>query len=664
MESLNLRQEEAVTSSSPYICVLAGAGSGKTRVLTHRIVWLVRKRNISPYSILAITFTNKAAQEMRRRVEVMLGTSAVTTIWIGTFHNLAHRLLRTHWKEACVPKSFQILDSEDQCRLIRRIQKSLYLKEIQWSSKKIQWFINKRKEENQCNIQLNDSNDHFKNILSKVYKTYEEICCRSGLLDFPELLLRSLELLRNVSPIRRHYQKRFRYILVDEFQDTSTVQYAWLRTLMDNSTEMMIVGDDDQSIYSWRGATTENIQRFSQDFSDVQTVRLEQNYRSTQTILNAANAVIKNNANRFGKKLWTVSDIGERITVYAASNECEEAFYVISCIKSWIQREGRKYNDIAILYRSNIQSRSLENRLVDQKIPYRICSDLDFFERVEIKDTIAYLCLLDNRHSDTAFERVVNVPTRGVGNTALNALRSVAHNLGISLWGAAKYLIEKKSLNARTLSALQQFLNLIESLKAETRDFSLVEQIEKILNKSGLLAFYKKGVESLKELTNVVLQFSSSKTMKNEVVFSSPLSVFLAHIALRRDEEQVDPSSDCINLMTVHAAKGLEFPLVIINGLEENLFPHRISVDRKDKLEEERRLCYVGMTRAKEKLILTYAASRYMYGLEKFNQPSRFLDEIPLELINVTQSRTQYHISKSGFNNGRRIGRRNFCRDL
>ncbi|AKQ34023.1 DNA helicase II [Candidatus Coxiella mudrowiae] len=644
LQSLNPQQKEAVTSLSPYVRVLAGAGSGKTRILTYRIAWLIQQQGVPPYSILAVTFTNKAAYEMRGRIEAMLGIP-IRTMWVGTFHGLAHRLLRVHWKEVDLPQSFQILDSDDQYRLIRRVQRSLNLEETQWPPKQTQWFINKQKEKGWRPHQVANSSDdsYFTEVLVKVYKAYEEVCRRSGLVDFSELLLRSLELLRDVPSIRHHYQQRFHHILVDEFQDTNTIQYAWLCALMGDNTGMMAVGDDDQSIYSWRGAKIENIHRFSRDFTDVQTIRLEQNYRSTQTILDAANAVIENNTNRLGKKLWTTSNTGERISLYTAFNERDEAFYIISCIESWIQQE-RKYSDIAILYRSNAQSRLLEERLIDRQIPYRIYGGLKFFERTEIKDALAYLRLLANRHDDAAFERVVNTPTRGIGNTTLITLRAAARDQGISLWQAAMDLINNQGLSARALNSLQQFLNLIETLSAQTKNLSLAEQTEKILNQSGLLALYKKDknekglsrVENLEELISATSQFTP-EPMTDETILLSPLDGFLSHVALETGEEQASSHSDCVNLMTLHSAKGLEFPLVIIGGLEENLFPHHMSTDSENGLEEERRLCYVGMTRAKEKLILTYAECRHLHGLEKFNQPSRFLNEIPPELIDIVR---------------------------
>ena len=642
LELLNPRQQEAVTSPFSHVLVLAGAGSGKTRVLTRRIAWLIQQQNVSPYNILAVTFTNKAAYEMRLRIEAMLGMPIGGAMWVGTFHGLAHRLLRAHCKEASLPQSFQILDADDQYRLIRRMQRNLNLEESQYTSKQTQWFINNQKEEGRRSHQvIDDDSSYFTKTLVKVYKVYEDVCYQSGLVDFVELLLRTLELLSNSAAIREYYQQRFQHILVDEFQDTNTIQYSWLKALVGEQTAFMAVGDDDQSIYSWRGAKIENIHHFSRDFTDVKTIRLEQNYRSTQTILDAANAVIDNNKNRFGKKLWTEdSRGGESITLYTAFNERDEAFYVISCIEEAKQRQERSYKDIAILYRSNVQSRLFEECLIDRKIPYRIYGGLKFFERAEIKDALAYLRLIANRHDDMAFERVVNVPTRSIGNTTLLALRTTSHNRDISLWEAAQHLIDHQDLNKRALNALWHFIELIENLEYETKNLRLSEQTEKMFTQTGLLALYKKDksekglsrVENLEELINATSQFTPTDDLP-----LSLLDTFLSHVALETGEDQTRAHSDCVSLMTLHAAKGLEFPLVIISGLEEDLFPHHMSVDTSNGLEEERRLCYVGMTRAREKLILTYAASRRLHGLEKFNPPSRFIKEIPPELIDVVR---------------------------
>jgi DNA helicase-2/ATP-dependent DNA helicase PcrA len=635
LHALNQPQHQAVTADPGHLLVLAGAGSGKTRVLTHRIAWLIMQAHVSPFSILAVTFTNKAAFEMRGRIESLLNMP-LSNMWVGTFHGLSHRLLRAHYKEVNLPQSFQILDADDQYRLIRRIHKNLELPEDKWQPKQSQWYINQQKEEGRRPGQVPDYGDsYFLETVNKVYHQYEEVCRRSGLVDFAELLLRSLELLQQNDSIREHYQQRFQHILVDEFQDTNSIQYAWLRMLAGEHNFVMAVGDDDQSIYSWRGAKIENLHRFSKDFHPAKTIRLEQNYRSTQNILDAANAVIDNNTNRLGKKLWTDSKRGEPISLYAAFNERDESYYIATMIDSWLNR-GRKPSEIAILYRSNAQSRVLEERLIDRQIPYRIYGGLKFFERAEIKDALAYLRLIANRHDDAAFERVVNTPTRGIGNNTLISLRTTARENAGSLWKTAQDLIANNLLPGRAANALQHFLSLIDDIDKNTKNNTLAEQTEYALQQSGLIEHYKKEksekglsrVENLEELVNATSQF---RVAEEEIL--PPLAAFLSHVALETGEEQADAYTDCVSLMTLHSAKGLEFPFVILCGMEEELFPHRMSLDEPHGLEEERRLCYVGMTRAMEKLLLTYAESRYLHGLEKITQPSRFIYEIPTELV-------------------------------
>jgi DNA helicase II / ATP-dependent DNA helicase PcrA len=640
LESLNPEQQAAVSCEPQNMLVLAGAGSGKTRVLTQRIAWLMQVEGVSPFAIMAVTFTNKAANEMRGRIESLL-QMPVRGMMVGTFHGLAHRLLRSHWQDAGLPESFQILDSDDQYRLIRRVQRSLELNEDRWPPKQTQWFINKSKEKGQRPAQVCDiESSFFTETLQKVYQTYEDVCAASGLVDFTELLLRSLELLQQNEQIREHYQQRLQHILVDEFQDTNTIQYQWLKTLIGPQTYMMAVGDDDQSIYSWRGAQIKNIHKFTKEFANTKTFRLEQNYRSTKTILNAANAVIANNEGRLGKELWTDGDEGDLITLYAAFNERDEAYFITSSIKDAI-KNSHKYSDVAILYRSNAQSRILEEKLIDAGIPYRIYGGLKFFERAEIKDALAYLRLMANRHDDAAFERVVNTPTRGIGNTTLNALRTASRAENISLWQTAEHLIENKLLNGRALNCLQQFLDLVNQIHEETKKQTLGEQSDHVLHRSGLYEHYKKDrsekglsrVENLQELVGATQQFKPDEEHAN----LSPLDGFLAHVALETGESQADAQSDSVSLMTLHAAKGLEFPVVFIAGLEEELFPHRMSLEEAQGLEEERRLCYVGMTRAKEKLYLTHAETRRLYGSEKFCSPSRFIKEIPDKFLDATR---------------------------
>ncbi len=637
LNALNEAQQQAVTAPPSNLLVLAGAGSGKTRVLVHRMAWLMQQEGASPFSLLAVTFTNKAAHEMRGRIESLCGVST-QGMWVGTFHGLAHRFLRQHWQEANLPQVFQILDADDQLRLLKRIHKGLGLDETHWPPKQSQWFINKNKEEGLRVKHLNPHESYFTETLCKVYGQYEELCQRSGLVDFCELLLRSLETLRNHLELSQHYQHRFRHILVDEFQDTNSIQYAWLRLLTGPHSFIMAVGDDDQSIYSWRGAKIENIHRFSQDFSDVITIRLEQNYRSTGTILSAANAVIEHNTHRLGKKLWTSGSRGEFISLYSAYNERDEAYYVVGRIQDCLH-QGYRRSEIAILYRSNAQSRILEECLLGANIPYRIYGGQKFFERAEIKDALAYLRLIANRHDDAAFERVVNVPTRGIGDSTLVTLREFARVQQLSLWESCHRLINEQSLSTRATGALQLFLSLINETDESTRSLTLSAQTESVLKNTGLLEHYRKDksergqsrIENLEELITATQQFTPEQSNSNETL--TPLAAFLAHVALEAGENQAEAHSDSVNLMTLHSAKGLEFAVVFLCGMEEGLFPHKMSSEEPNGLEEERRLCYVGMTRAMKKLYLCYAELRYLHGHEQLNAPSRFIKEIPEELL-------------------------------
>lgn len=643
-DDLNEAQRQAVTAPSGHQLVLAGAGSGKTRVLVHRIAWLLEVENASPHNILAVTFTNKAAAEMRSRIEQLLGYSA-RAMWIGTFHGLAHRLLRTHWQEAGLKENFQILDSEDQYRLVRRVLKTLNLDEKQWSPKNIQWFINGQKDAGLRPEHIDDNGDIVTKTLVKVYQAYEAACAQGGLVDFAELLLRSHELWLHSPDVLSHYQQRFKHILVDEFQDTNPIQYAWVRLLAGNDGQVMIVGDDDQSIYGWRGAKVENIHRFIQDFPTVQTIRLEQNYRSTNTILSAANAMIANNPSRMGKNLWSDGQAGEPIALYGGFNEIDEARFVASQISLWAEH-GKAKRDIAILYRSNAQSRALEEALIQARIPYRVYGGLRFFERAEIKDALAYLRLLINRDDDAAFERVVNLPTRGIGERTLMEVRNTARARQVPMWQAAMEVIKQQALPARASNALQAFLDLINELAATTQDLALNELTDHVLVGSGVLDHHRKDktekgrsrVENLEELIQAANQFEPDP----DTDISSPLAAFLAHVALESGESQADPFSDCVQLMTMHSAKGLEFPFVIICGMEEGLFPHYLSEEDPLQLEEERRLFYVGMTRAMQRLLLTYAEVRRLHGSERYHRPSRFLKEVPKEYVQEVKLRSQH----------------------
>lgn len=634
LASLNDAQCQAVAAPLGRQLVLAGAGSGKTRVLVHRIAFLIQFLNASPYSILSVTFTNKAAAEMRQRIEQMLGQNPAG-MWVGTFHGLAHRILRAHWQEAGLSENFQILDSDDQQRLVKRVIRELGLDEQRWPAKQAQWFINGQKDEGLRPKNIQPGGDLFLATMLKIYQAYEEACARTGVIDFAELLLRALDLWRDKPDLLAHYQKRFRHILVDEFQDTNAVQYAWLRFLAKGGESLMVVGDDDQSIYGWRGAKIENIQQFSSDFPDTQLIRLEQNYRSTAGILKAANALIANNNGRLGKELWTDGSDGEPISLYAAFNEHDEARYVVESIEAALRKDGLKRSEIAILYRSNAQSRVLEEALLREKIPYRIYGGQRFFERAEIKNAVAYLRLLDGRHNDAALERVINVPTRGVGEKTVEAIREHARHSDLSMWAAMQQLIANKALPGRAAGALSGFIELIENLAAKVLDMPLHLMTQTVIEQSGLIAWHQaeKGEKAQARVENLEELVSAARNFENEEEEMSPLAAFLTHASLEAGDTQAEEHEDCVQLMTLHSAKGLEFPLVFLVGMEEGLFPHKMSLEEPGRLEEERRLAYVGVTRAMQQLVLTYAETRRLYGNETYNKVSRFVREIPPALI-------------------------------
>ncbi|NBM57767.1 DNA helicase II [Proteus sp. G2667] len=641
LEGLNDKQREAVAAPRINMLVLAGAGSGKTRVLVHRIAWLLSVEQASPFSIMAVTFTNKAAAEMRHRIEDLIGTSQ-SGMWIGTFHSLAHRLLRAHYLDANLPQDFQIIDSDDQYRLIRRIVKSMDLDDKQWPARQGMWYINGKKDEGLRPQHIQTYGNPVETTWLKVYQAYQEACDRAGLVDFAELLLRAHELWLNKPQILEHYQNRFTNILVDEFQDTNRIQYAWIRMLAGQTGKVMIVGDDDQSIYGWRGAQVENIQNFLNEFPGAETIRLEQNYRSTSNILKAANALIANNSDRLGKNLWTEGAEGEPISLYCAFNDLDEARYVVGRIKRW-QEEGGALTDCAILYRSNAQSRIMEEALLQAAMPYRIYGGQRFFERQEIKDALSYMRLTANRHDDASFERVVNTPTRGIGDRTLDIVRQVARDNQITLWESALQVIEHKMLAGRATAAIQRFLELIETLASETADMPLHVQTDRIIRDSGLKAMYEqeKGekaqarIENLEELVTATRQFS----YQDEDEDLMPLQAFLSHAALESGESQADAYQDAVQLMTLHSAKGLEFSQVFIVGVEEGMFPSQMSLDEGGRLEEERRLAYVGVTRAMKKLTLTYAENRRLYGKEVSHRPSRFIGELPKECVEEVRLR-------------------------
>ncbi len=641
LEQLNDAQRQAVTAPAEPTLVIAGAGSGKTRVLVHRAAWLIDVEGVSPHGLLAVTFTNKAAAEMRGRIETLLRLS-VQNLWIGTFHGLAHRMLRRHWREAGLPQNFQIIDSDDQLRLIKRLLKNLEIDDSRWVPKEIQWFINAQKDEGLRPQHLDDENDTDRRQMISLYQSYEEICQRGGLVDFAELLLRAHELLRDNAELLAHYQRRFQHLLVDEFQDTNAIQYAWLRLLAGKQGVPFVVGDDDQSIYRWRGARVEHIHCYQKDFPGTRVVKLEQNYRSTATILNAANAVIANNNARLGKNLWTEGEEGEAIRIYSAYNERDEADFVIGRLRDWIE-QGNARSDSAILYRSNAQSRVLEEGLINARIPYRVYGGLRFFERAEIKDALAYLRLVSHRDDDSSFERIVNRPTRGVGARTVELMRSYARANACSLWRAAG-AIASDQLNGRAAKAVGAFLSLVERLARETVGLELHDQVDHVIYASGLVDFFKKekGEKGETRVENLLELVSAAKSFEPDPAEEmSPLDEFLSHAALEAGEGQADAWEDCVQLMTMHSAKGLEFPLVFLCGMEDGLFPHQRSIADPDGLEEERRLCYVGITRAKQTLYITHAEQRRLHGIDNFSQPSRFIAEIPDEHVEEVRPRVQ-----------------------
>jgi DNA helicase II / ATP-dependent DNA helicase PcrA len=666
LNPLNDAQREAVTAPVGPALVLAGAGSGKTRVLTHRVAWLIEAEGASAHSIMAVTFTNKAAGEMRARIESLLGMPGAA-LWIGTFHGIAHRLLRLHWREAGLPQTFQILDGDDQLRVIKKILKAQALDDTRWVPRDIQYFINNNKDEGLRPKSLKDGNDPTRRQFIKLYQDYEEACQRAGVVDFAELLLRAFELWRDNAELLGHYRRRFRHVLVDEFQDTNAIQYGWTKLLTGSEGAPFVVGDDDQSIYRWRGARVENLQTFRRDFPHATLVRLEQNYRSTGTILDAANALIANNSGRLGKNLWTSGKRGDSIKLYAAFNERDEAEFVLQRIKDWVARGGNR-REFAILYRSNAQSRVFEEVFLSARIPYKVYGGLRFFERAEIKDALAYLRLVSNRHDDTSFERVINLPTRGIGARSVEVLREYARTAGVSLWSAAAACTASAALGAKAASAVQGFLQLIERLAVDTRELALNEIVDQVLNASGLLEHHRKEkaergearAENLLELVSAARGFEPERVDGEDL---PPLEAFLAHAVLESGEGQAEAWEDCVQMMTLHTAKGLEFPVVVLAGLEDGLFPHQRSLNDLDSLEEERRLAYVGTTRAMQQLYLTYAEQRRLHGIDGYGQPSRFIKEIPEELLEEVRPKVQAgrsagmgyggsHATGGGYGNG------------
>ena len=635
LDNLNPEQLAAVTLPPQHALILAGAGSGKTRVLTTRIAWLIQNGFCSAQGILAVTFTNKAAKEMLTRLSAMFPINT-RGMWIGTFHGLCNRFLRAHHREAGLPQLFQILDSGDQLASIKRLLKTLNIDDEKFPPRELQHFINGQKEAGIRPAAVEAWDDYTRRRV-ELYMEYEAQCQREAVVDFPELLLRSYELLERNEPIRRHYQARFRHILVDEFQDTNVLQYRWLKLLAGNGEEggacLFCVGDDDQSIYRFRGAEIGNMRDFERDFKVPSVIRLEQNYRSHGNILDAANALISNNSKRLGKSLWTDRGAGEPIRVYEAFTDSDEARFIVEEVQSLV-REGISRSDIALLYRSNAQSRVLEHQLFSSGVAYRVYGGLRFFERQEVKHALAYLRLIANPDDDTAFTRVVNFPTRGIGARSLEALQDAARTWNTPLYQTVPHLSGKPG------TSLAQFVGLIERLRQETAALPLHEMVDHVIEMSGLRTHYKnekegqERLENLDELINAAANFnaevgSGERPADMGTDTGTVLAEFLAHASLEAGDHQADAGTEAVQLMTVHAAKGLEFDVVFLSGLEEGLFPHENSILESDGLEEERRLMYVAVTRARQRLYLSFTQSRMLHGQVRYNLRSRFLEEIP-----------------------------------
>ena len=643
---LNDKQHLSVTlDDDKNALILAGAGSGKTRVLTHRVAYLILEKNTHPDAILAVTFTNKAAKEMRERLESLL-RRPVQSMFLGTFHGLAHRLLRTHFDKVNLSKNFQILDAQDQFRIVKRLMKENNIDEAKYPVRKIQWFINQQKDEGIRPQDIDPGYNFFVKQSVKVFELYENHCKNNDLIDFAELLVRSYELLKNNQDVLSHYQKRFEHILVDEFQDTNTIQYKWIKLLFNGDNKVFCVGDDDQSIYGWRGAKIENITKLETDFIPLETVRLEQNYRSTGNILNASNALIANNSNRMGKSLWTDSGNGELIDLFEARTETDEASYVVTSIEKQIN-SGVNPNECAILYRSNAQSRVFEELLIKHNIPYIIYGGLRFFERAEIKDALCYLRLIENKADNVAFERIVNFPTRGIGNATIQKVRDFANTNHTNLFSAATQVAQ--TLPTRAANALNGFINLIEQIADDVGNFDLSEKIEHVNKASGLYQHYEndKSDKAGSKKENLDELISAAKQYVHEDETLSETMGFISLASLDSSGEASQANNQNVQLMTIHSAKGLEFNHVYLVGLEEDLFPSRQSKDEPHLMDEERRLCYVGMTRAKVKLTLSHAIKRFLHGQSIYAYPSRFLDEIPNEYLN--EIKQKYHVREDSF---------------
>ncbi len=648
LDKLNEDQRNAVTSDKQHLLVLAGAGSGKTRVLVHKIAWQVEAIGINSSAIMAVTFTNKAANEMRSRIESLLKAPMLDS-WVGTFHGLSHKLLKRFHKEAGLSSGFTIIDSDDQLRIIKRISKEMGLDEATWPARQSQWQINNWKDDGLRSNDIKVNGDFYTETVNKIYKEYEDISQRDHLVDFGELLLKSYETLVNSKAVKTFFQTRFKSVLIDEFQDTNTIQYKWLQEIASKKTNITAVGDDDQSIYGWRGAKVEHVNSFTEDFKDTEVVRLEQNYRSTNVILNAANALIGNNKERLGKNLWTEKVDGEQIILYQAFNEQDEARFIADILKDWMSKGGA-YSETAVLYRSNAQSRAIEEALLRVSIPYRIYGGLRFYERLEIKNAIAYLKIIFNNSDNPSFERSISNPTRGVGEKTLAKIRNTAKQYNISYIKASAKLVDEGSISGRGGAGLKDYLEFVAGCDLFIQENLLSELMELIIKETGLYAYHAKEpgekgktrTENLEELITATKNFEQSVTEKksNKEIAESYLDI----ISLDSGDRQASEHDDAAQLMTMHSAKGLEFKLVLLTGLEESLFPHGRSMESASQLEEERRLCYVAITRAMEKLYITHAESRRLHGTDTFNPPSRFLREIPKDLIDEIRPRAQTNI--------------------
>ena len=648
LDKLNDDQRNAVTSEKQHLLVLAGAGSGKTRVLVHKIAWQVEAIGINPSAIMAVTFTNKAANEMRSRIESLLKAPMLDS-WVGTFHGLSHKLLKRFHNEAGLSSGFTIIDSDDQLRIIKRISKEIGLDEATWPARQSQWQINNWKDDGLRSKNIKVDGDFYTETVNKIYKEYEDISQRDHLVDFGELLLKSYETLINSKAVKTFFQTRFKSVLIDEFQDTNTIQYKWLQEIASDKSYVTAVGDDDQSIYGWRGAKVEHVNSFTEDFKNTEVVRLEQNYRSTNVILNAANALIGNNKERLGKNLWTEKVDGEQIVLYQAYNEQDEARFIADILNDWMNKGGA-YSETAVLYRSNAQSRAIEEALLRVSIPYRIYGGLRFYERLEIKNAVAYLKIIFNNNDNPSFERSISNPTRGVGEKTLAKIRNTAKKYNISYIKASAKLVDEGSISGRGGAGLRDYLEFVAGCNTFIQENLLSELMELIIKETGLYAYHAKEpgekgktrTENLEELITATKNFEQSVTDKksNEEIAENYLDI----ISLDSGDRQASEHDDAAQLMTMHSAKGLEFKLVLLTGLEESLFPHGRSMESVSQLEEERRLCYVAITRAMEKLYITHAESRRLHGTDTFNPPSRFLREIPRDLIDEIRPRAQTNI--------------------